>query len=237
MADCDQNFSDDDDFIEQLRMLSPVSVESQCDRAQFDGAQLDGGQFDGSITAESIVYQAGYRAACEQRVVPPVNRRHWRPVLAASLITAAMTLPLAYRVGQSSTRPTSEQIARRGVSDQAQPAADDDVTELAPRLPVKAAVDEAAKQRQPGMIASDVARTEPATRSSLAQIWRSMPSIHELPPQRSASETLTAFLGTEFDDIPRSNWDKVADGWTPPGETFAAGDLGEFTLGLEVNQR
>ena len=55
-------------------------------------------------------------------------------------------------------------------------------------------------------------------------------------PERS-TETLTAFNAPSLDSIPRSSWMVMEDESNSPQETMSAGDLGKFTIGLQVNQR
>ncbi|QDV41891.1 hypothetical protein Enr13x_17340 [Stieleria neptunia] len=222
----------DDAFAEQLKALVPAS--------------MPGGQrSDDQPALASMLYQAGYQAGREQHVHRLAASRHtttWFSIVAASLLTAILTMPVAYRVGQRSLETDSgvigsgviaggEEVNQQGTVD---PAA-------ASRAEVQRVNERTGK---PGESPSPIApkldsentpasfAVTPFDFKQLARLWQPAWKLRE-----PSADTLTAFHGASLEDLPRSAWTFAPDDPMLPRETLSAGDLADFTLGLEVNHR
>ena len=210
-------------FAQQLRQLVPAkasAVETS----------------NGPLTVETLLYQAGYEAAREQwKVADKVQTSHrsqgsrsqgpsrrsparWMPIVAASLMTAVLTLPIAYRLGHESTGVLVDTIAER----------DDSSVSLSDPPIVRPAEQLRAGDRR--SIPKRSIDSIPVL--NLAQVLQ---PEWKLPGRPSG--TLTAFTTQSLESIPRSDWIAMEDESKFPRETLSTGDLDEFALGLQVNQR
>ncbi|MDV6029678.1 MAG: hypothetical protein F9B45_06135 [Phycisphaera sp. RhM] len=237
----------DEAFAEQLRGLVPAAMP-------------DGQRSGDQPVLVSVLYEAGYRAGCEQhlhRVTPPRRPMTWLSVVAASLLTAVLTTPVAYRVGQRSLE-TDSGATDSGATDSGALAGGDGVNRqgtvvaAAPKhaestgqtqTPSHAElqdVDDANESDESPSIApktdSEFAPASLAIKpfdfKQLARLWQPDWKLREPP-----SDTLTAFHGASLDDLPRSHWIVTHDDPMIPRETLSVGDFDAFSLGLEVNPR
>lgn len=209
-----QDYDDMNDqrFAERLKALHPA------------------GSSDEQFSAESILFRAGYEAGRDDvrlSLSTHATSRRWMPVVAASLLTALVTLPTAYRVGrQSRSTPALAVMERQSDPDSGtdvaretlQSASQGDEQETNRRDPAHERVSPISKVALP----------------SFAQLW---PAADRF--RFSRIETLTAFHSRTPDSIPRSNWTALEDDVPVPSETISVGDLDKVTatLGFQVNQR
>ncbi|PAY16445.1 hypothetical protein CKO51_26680 [Rhodopirellula sp. SM50] len=222
----------DDAFAEQLKALVPAS--------------MPGGQrSDDQPALVSMLYQAGYQAGCERNVHRMAASRRtttWFSIAAASLLTAVLTLPVAYRVGQRS-QETDSGASGSGVIAGGEGVNQQGTVHSAAPSPAEAQrLEEPTGQpgESPPLIAPKVdSENTPASFAvtpfdfkQLARLWQPDWKLRE-----PSTDTLTAFHGASLDDLPRSRWTVAHDDPMIPRETLSAGDLADFTLGLEVNQR
>ncbi|QDV84025.1 hypothetical protein [Planctomycetes bacterium TBK1r] len=233
----------DEAFAEQLRALVPTAMP--------DG-QRSGDQ-PGLV---SVLYEAGYRAGSEQplhRVTPSRRPMTWLSVVAASLLTAALTTPVAYRVGQRSLETDSGTLDsgalaggdganRQGTvgSSDSRHAESLRQAESLRHAEMQDVDDDANESDESPSIApktdSEFAPASLAIKpfdfKQLARLWQPDWKLREPP-----TDTLTAFHGASLDDLPRSHWIVTHDDPMIPRETLSVGDFDAFSLGLEVNPR
>jgi hypothetical protein len=188
------------------------------------------------MSVETLLYQAGYRAALEerdaldQRQLCPGEKTSrsrrlpdWIPMIAASVMTALLTIPLGYQMGGRFANRADNQIAEQHES-LAIPAE----RPRAERSDAPAA--SPAKQHDPPIAPESTVRPIPIV--SLASILQPVWTLPE-----PSTETLTAFSIPSLDSLPRSGWIAMEDESMVPQQTMSAGDLGKFTIGLQVNPR
>ncbi|MCS7466635.1 hypothetical protein NZK35_08260 [Stieleria sp. ICT_E10.1] len=227
----------DDAFAEQLKALVPASMPG-------------GPQSDDQPALVSMLYRAGYQAGCERhahRMAASRRTTTWFSIVAASLLTAVLTMPVAYRVGQRSLGTDSgargsgargsgviaggEGVDQQGTVDSVAPSPVEaqrlDEPAGDPGEPPPPSVPEIDSENTPASFAMT-----PLDFKQLARLWQPDWKLRE-----PSTDTLTAFHGASFEDLPRSDWTVAHDDPMIPRETLSAGDLADFTLGLEVNQR
>lgn len=218
----------DKELIDKLKAMTPRGFES--------------GASESPTTADSIVFQAGYQvgyqAACDElKVLEPASHdiqslrasrsgaTLWGPVVAASLVTAVLTLPIAFRLGRESsarsTRPLVTQDDQRSIA--VSETLEEDLGSATPTQ----------DETDSGAPTDDTTRPlEAFGVFRLSQLLRP-----DLNPRKHVSETLTAFDDPSLESLPRSNWIAMEDDFSRPQQTLSARDFGQLTLGLEVNPR
>ncbi|MCO8124687.1 hypothetical protein NHH03_23310 [Stieleria sp. TO1_6] len=194
----------DDAFASRLAQLTPAAAPS--DR----------------MSVETMLYQAGYQAGAEHVSNPASPRfvRGWTPMVAASLLTAMLTLPVAYQVGQLQSPDPIQVIAQREPT----PEKPSGTTHVATADQATASVAEPAWPA-----------AAPRSRLNLARILRP-----DWEPLNSHAQQLTAFHGTTLESFPRSEWAAGAE--ETAGEpaiarttTLSAGDLDRWSNDLTLN--
>ncbi|MCA9137160.1 MAG: hypothetical protein KDB00_10385 [Planctomycetales bacterium] len=230
-----QGNAHDDAFARQLLSLSPAPITSAGDVSA------------GKLSIELILYQAGYEAG--RQSVSSAARGHrllagWLPTLAASLVAAIVTLPIAYRIGQRS-QADSRQVSVSGgsVNGGSVNGTNSHRRTAQSQKPSSDASRSLVDQpRSPGD-STELANSDPRPGSlrinDFVGSWRSDRNTLELPMVTQPMGTLTAFQRLSIDSLPQSQWVVPQGDGFVVRQTLAAGDFDKFsvTLGLQVNQR
>ena len=239
-------------FLSRLQSLSPAPIS---DDRKSDDRKSDAGKTGKALSMESMLYQAGYRAGRESSVVRG-ERSRWiqgmMPALAASLLTALLSLPIAYQAGhyqasryqsgpdEADSNEASPTRARPGEAGgetrhTGRPSAEgeqDANQNETPSQPMEAGT--LAADRSPSRVDSDSRRDETESLSAKSapwDLWKGLVS------RETPSGTPTAFRITSLDELPRSSWLALSDEPQVERKMFSAGDFDSVTLGLQVNQR
>lgn len=229
-------------FLSRLQRLAPAPIS---DLRKSEHRKSDDAKTGKPLSMESILYQAGYRAGRESSVVRG-ERSRWiqgmLPALAASLLTALLSLPIAYQAGhyqagryQTVPDESSSDEARRDARHAGRPSAEgkqDANQNETPSRPMEAGT--LAADRPSSQVDSDSRRdkTDASPAKSAPWVrWKGLVS------RKTPSGTPMAFRITSLDELPRSSWLALSDEPQVERKMFSAGDFDSVTLGLQVNQR
>ncbi|WP_182868503.1 hypothetical protein [Stieleria mannarensis] len=198
----------DQAFIARLRGLTPASVSASAD----DGPEH-------SLGIESILYRAGFQAGQDHvrrvSIVRNADTRQWLSLLAASVLTAVVTLPIALGIGRHWRSPSPTPVAGQH-----------DVT---PAETVNAAP-------VPSDASSEAPDGAEATPSVKSNKWRDIHSDWHLTTLAGGTPlaTLTAFHSRSLETLPRSNWIALQDDLFDAGDPISAGDLDTLTATFDL---
>ncbi|QEG01147.1 hypothetical protein Mal15_52230 [Stieleria maiorica] len=198
----------DQAFIARLRGLTPASVSASAD----DGPETP-------LSIESILYRAGFEAGRDHvrrmSIVRNANAGQWLSLLAASVLTAVVTIPVALGIGRHWQSPNPARVA---VQHDASPSETDNAAPEPSDEPSGAPVG---------------AEATPSIKSTR---WQNIHSDWHLTTIAGGTPlaTLTAFHSRSLETLPRSNWIALEDDPFDAGDTISAGDLDTLTATFDL---